>query len=177
MKKLFKNALLFMVSFATLAGFTACSEEDGDPIPQNVPLTSGTFYCNYYFTADVLAAFDVTMTITDVDGKQIKEVVTMDKCTTDVPDFVAERGLTHRFQKGCYAGKLPATVSYEVTYKVKSSLPERETFKIGRAALINFVGNNGDGFTSGAVTYHGDVQVSGLANYESTPSYAILTVE
>lgn len=114
MKKIIRMMMMAMVAVAMMTGFASCSK-DSDGTNGLIPEK------NYYpalkfdlkVSEDALSIADFSVTYLDENGQEKTEAFN-----------------TTSFSKTIKFNSLPAKVKYSVTYKMKSTMPDKEKFNL-----------------------------------------------
>lgn len=114
MNKIIKLMMIALVAVAVMTGFASCSKSDsGSQVPGSDKTYTPMLKMDLKISEDALSVADFTVTYLDENGQEKSEAFTS---TT--------------FTKTVNFNSLPAKVKYTVTYKMKSTLPDKDSFDL-----------------------------------------------
>lgn len=115
MNKIIKLMMVALVAVAVMTGFASCSKSDdsGSQVPGGSKTYTPMLKMDLKISEDALSVADFTVTYLDENGQEKSEAFTS---TT--------------FTKTVNFKSLPAKVKYTVTYKMKSTLPDKDSFDL-----------------------------------------------
>lgn len=113
MKRIMKIMAIAVVAVVTAVGFASCSKSDDESGSGSGSNYYGVMKINLSVSEDVLSLADITINYTDENSTEHTEKLTT---TSFKQDF--------RFKS------LPAKAKYKISYKMKETAPNKETFDI-----------------------------------------------
>ncbi|GEM_PF-4942587 len=117
MKKFFYFALAALMSFAATMSLTSCGDDEKDDIQPSNEFKSAEVVVSYEFSEDVLQIFDLTINVTDFDGKT--KSVEVSKAGQQSFTTTSKNGVLNvNFGVKGKEGFTPENRSYELNWKM-----------------------------------------------------------
>ena len=133
-----KSFLAIALALTLGLGFSSCKKDEPDPDPKPSG-DSYTFQNNIAINADLTKYMDITLELTDVDGKTTTTDITKldtDKFSYTNPKTSEVKEFTmYVFKNTCSAKKAPAQTTLKLNFTAKVTVPEE---KIAEVILYDF---------------------------------------